>query len=65
MTMDEKLLDTNELSIMLGVTVNTLQIWRHKGRGPKYIKLSRRAVRYKERDVKDWIQNSEIETEMA
>lgn len=61
--MDDKLLDTNELSGMLGVTVNTLQIWRHQGKGPKYIKLSRRAVRYKEQDVRDWMNNSIVETE--
>ncbi len=63
MNMGEKLLNTNELSAMLGVTVNTLQIWRHQGKGPKYFKLSRRAVRYKERDILAWMDNSMIETE--
>ena len=60
--MAEKLLNTNELAAMLGVTVNTLQIWRHQGKGPQYIKLSRRAVRYKERDVLAWMDNAMIET---
>ncbi len=63
--MSEKLIDTNELSEMLGVTVNALQIWRHQGRGPKYIKLSRRAVRYREQDILAWMDNSIIETEIG
>ena len=29
-------------------TINTLAIWRHKGIGPKFIKLSRRCIRYRE-----------------
>ena len=62
MSMGEKLLNTNELSAMLGVTVNTLQIWRHQGKGPRYIKLSRRAVRYRQQDVLDWMNTSVVET---
>jgi predicted DNA-binding transcriptional regulator AlpA len=61
--MDARLLDTKELSKMLGVTTNTLQIWRHEGKGPKYLKLSRRAVRYKEQDVLNWMESTAIETE--
>ena len=61
--MSEKLLDTSNVSELLGVTKNTLQIWRHQGKGPKYIKLSKRAVRYRESDVVEWVNHSMIETE--
>lgn len=61
--MNTRLLDTKELSKMLGVTTNTLQIWRHQGKGPKYIRLTRRAVKYQEQDVLNWIESKAIETE--
>ena len=61
--MNDKLLDTKELSKMLGVTTNTLQIWRHQGKGPRYRKFSRRAIRYQEQDVLNWIESTAIETE--
>lgn len=57
------LIDSHVTADILGITVNTLQIWRHQGKGPRYVKLSRRAVRYQKKDVLDWIQNSMIETE--
>ncbi len=60
-----ELVDSNVVATMLGITTNTLQIWRHQGKGPRYVKLSRRAVRYRKKDVLDWIQNSMIETEMT
>ncbi len=61
--MADKLMTTNEVADFLGVTVNVLQIWRHKGTGPKYFKLSRRAVRYREPDVFSWLKSRVIETE--
>lgn len=61
--MSEKLLDTSNVSELLGVTKNTLQIWRHQGKGPKYIKLSKRAVRYRMSDVIEWVDHFMIETE--
>jgi len=60
---NNKLLTTQEVSETLGVTVNTLQIWRHQGKGPRYIKLSRRAIRYRAGDCQEWLENSVIETE--
>lgn len=58
-----ELVDSNEVAQMLKITANTLQIWRHQGKGPRYVKLSRRAVRYRKKDILDWVQNSMIETE--
>jgi predicted DNA-binding transcriptional regulator AlpA len=55
------LLTTEQVSKALDVTINTLQIWRHKGKGPRYIKLSRRAIRYRKEDILEWLENSIIE----
>lgn len=62
-TPDEDLLNSNDVSEMLGVSVNTLGIWRHQGKGPSYLKFSRRAVRYRKQDVLDWMEEATIETE--
>ncbi len=40
--------DSPAVAERFGVTTNTLAIWRHKGTGPKYVKLSRRCIRYRE-----------------
>jgi helix-turn-helix protein len=42
------------LAQRLEVTVKTLRSWRHSGKGPKYLKVSR-AVHYPESTVNDWL----------
>jgi hypothetical protein len=34
--------------------VNTLEIWRLKGRGPRYLKLGK-FVRYEQADLDEWL----------
>lgn len=41
----EELLWPATVARLLGVTANTLAIWRHYGRGPSYLKIGRQ-VRY-------------------
>lgn len=43
--------DTRVAAHYLGLSHHTLEIWRHKGEGPPFVKLGR-AVRYR-RDVLD------------
>ena len=59
--MTDKLLTTKEVADMLRLTENVLSIWRHRGEGPKYFKISRRAVRYRESDIQDWMQLLAVE----
>ncbi len=40
--------DSPTVAKRYGITENTLAIWRHKGTGPKFVKLSRRCARYRE-----------------
>jgi predicted DNA-binding transcriptional regulator AlpA len=52
-----RLLDTVQTAALLGITPNTLKFWRHKGRGPKFVKLGDAAqagVAYDEVDVLAW-----------
>jgi predicted DNA-binding transcriptional regulator AlpA len=53
--------DPNELfcqddaAHFLAVSPRTLEQWRVRGAGPRFVRLSRRAVRYRRRDLHDWI----------
>ncbi len=39
---DRRVLNENELAQRWGVSPKTLQRWRSEGRGPRYLKLSKR-----------------------
>lgn len=56
----EKLYTTKQIAKKFQIKANALNIWRHKGIGPKYIKLSRRAVRYRKSDVLVYLQANEL-----
>ena len=45
------LLDTPAAAAFLRLSTNTLIAWRHERRGPKYLKLGDRAVRYRLADL--------------
>lgn len=50
----EKLLSVEEVAEFLGVPVNTLYQWRHKGTGPTAFRVGR-FLRYDPVDVRDWL----------
>ena len=43
---DRRVLNENELAQRWGISPKTLQRWRSEGRGPKYLKLSKRVQEY-------------------
>jgi predicted DNA-binding transcriptional regulator AlpA len=52
-----KTISNNQAAALLGITPNTLKFWRHKGRGPTFIKLGdspQAGVAYDEADVIAW-----------
>lgn len=52
-----RLLDSVQTAALLGITPNTLKFWRHKGRGPRFVKLGdspQAGVAYDEADVIAW-----------
>jgi len=40
------LLDPKAVSACLGCAESTLRVWRWRGEGPPYVKITRRMVRY-------------------
>ena len=39
---------------LININPRTLQQWRLRGAGPKFVRISSRCVRYRYRDVTDW-----------
>ncbi len=48
------LIPENEASHFCGVTARTLQSWRQRGGGPKFIKISARCIKYRRIDCRQW-----------
>jgi predicted DNA-binding transcriptional regulator AlpA len=55
----DDLLVTKQLAGWLGVSPQTLEIWRCKGDGPRYERLSPRMIRYKRSEVLKWLAGRE------
>jgi predicted DNA-binding transcriptional regulator AlpA len=50
----DRLIDEKLAAEFLGYSVRALQNWRFQGRGPKFVKVSKRSVRYRRRDLIAW-----------
>lgn len=58
MTSQEALLDNEQTAALLGIKPNTLEIWRHKGKGPAFVKMGdtpQAPVRYLRSVVTEWL----------
>jgi predicted DNA-binding transcriptional regulator AlpA len=53
---EERLWSEKEISFHLGLRPRTLQMWRLLGKGPKYLRLSDRLIRYKLSEVLAWVE---------
>ena len=50
----ERLMTETEAAPFLGVTRRALQQWRLNGKGPKYVKISQRCIRYRRIELIKW-----------
>jgi predicted DNA-binding transcriptional regulator AlpA len=55
-TNPNRLVTEHEAADMLCYSVRALQNWRHRGGGPRFVKVSARSVRYRIADLHDWIE---------
>jgi predicted DNA-binding transcriptional regulator AlpA len=53
----EETLSTKEVAAWLGVSVQFLEIGRSRGYGPKFVRITKRLVRYRVDDVIDWLKS--------
>jgi hypothetical protein len=52
---NEALVTTPEAAHLLGLSPRTLESLRLRGGGPAFIAVTAKAVRYRRRDLEDWI----------
>ena len=52
----DQLLSDKEVASELRVSAQTMQLWRAKGSGPRFHKLSPKCVRYLRSDVVAWLE---------
>lgn len=51
------LITSSQAAELLGVSEQCLRNWRHLGtRGPKFVKLGGRSVRYRQSDIEAWVE---------
>ncbi|WP_233417173.1 helix-turn-helix transcriptional regulator [Halovulum marinum] len=50
------LVDEREAASILCYSVRALQNWRHRGGGPRFVKVSSRSVRYRRTDLAAWVE---------
>jgi predicted DNA-binding transcriptional regulator AlpA len=53
----DQLIDTKQLAAWLQCSEQKLEIDRHKGDGPPYVKISPKMVRYRRGDVIAWLRS--------
>ncbi len=46
-----------EAALYLGVTLDMLQRWRTDGIGPRFLPWGRRTVRYRMKDLDEWLES--------
>jgi predicted DNA-binding transcriptional regulator AlpA len=56
----EGLLNEHQAADRLGLKVQTLRNWRHKGTGPEYVRLEQRAIRYSAGALEAYIATSTV-----
>jgi predicted DNA-binding transcriptional regulator AlpA len=53
----ESLLNEKQVSDNLKLSVRTLQAWRMSGKGPRFVRVSGRSIRYRKQDILDWVES--------
>jgi len=48
-----------EAAVILGVKPTTLAMWRHKGKGLRYLKIGRSCF-YRESDIETWLDEQAV-----
>lgn len=64
-TATEPLLTVKQLAVMLHVEPQTIHYWRHKGTGPRGIKLNGGKILFRRSDVDIWLDERAERTQTA
>jgi len=61
----DKLLSETDAAAILGCKPKTLKNWRSRDQGPPWYRVSKRAVRYRESELKAWIESVRVHSKEA
>lgn len=56
------LLTSEAAAQLMSISPATLRLWRHKGRGPAYVRISTASVKYRLEDIQAWIAAHRVTT---
>jgi predicted DNA-binding transcriptional regulator AlpA len=59
------LLKPEDVAEITGLSVETLAQWRSQKRGPKFVKISRNCVRYRQSDLDAWVSERIVRTDQG
>ena len=51
----DRALNTAQVCELIGIKPITAAQWRARGEGPRWVRVGRRHIRYRRRDVEEWI----------
>lgn len=54
--MIQKLLTTEQAASLLSVKPSTLETWRSRGGGPAFVRIGKRATRYRMEDLHEYVE---------
>ena len=57
MTEQEIALTPKQTGKYIGVSKDTLRLWRSRGEGPRYFRAGEKLIRYRRADLDSWIQS--------
>lgn len=57
----DKLIKSSEAAELLGLHEQSIRRWRMEGKGPGFIKLDSGGVRYRLRDVLDYLEKHQVD----
>ncbi len=52
-----QLINEHDAARYIAHSVKTLQSWRCKGIGPKFVRISGRSIRYRYSDLNEWVES--------
>ena len=66
METEQKFLTTEQAAEFLNMAKGTLQNWRKKGLGPRFVRMGSRAIRYEKSDLEEFVERrqSKVENEL-
>ncbi len=56
------LLTSEAAAKLMSISPATLRLWRHKGHGPAYVRISTVSVKYRLEDIQAWIDAHRVTT---